>query len=518
MVIEPNTVIRIYKNIPLDGTYNHTLLFTSASQQKAYFSNPEHNIPVNSYQRVVSGKMRIQKRAEQLYNCNYLSFQNSNYGTKWFYAFITGVEFINNETSEITFEIDVMQTYLFDVTLKQCFVVREHSVTDNIGENIKPEQVATGEYIFSDYAPAMIMSEFCVILAIVDVDTASDGNLYDGIYGGAKLWAFKSTDVQGINTKIASYIQKPESIVTAYMCPKAMLPDVPTGGIVVPYGANGGVYNILFDTITGTESFGNYVPKNKKLYTYPFNYFNIDNASGQSLPLRYEFFDNLTPAITIQGTITQPVKVICRPISYKGVPSYSEAGGYTSLNTESITIESYPMCSWNTDTFKQWVAQNSVPLALNTVSNIANATVASNYSVYPKASAITGTLGTVTGLLAQTYSASIAADTCRGTFNNGCVNVATGKQQFYKSRVHVTENFARMIDQYFDMFGYTCNEIKIPNRDSRPHWNFVKTNGCVLQGNAPVDYVRKICSIYDTGITFWKNADDVGNYSLDNRP
>ena len=30
------------------------------------------------------------------------------------------------------------------------------------------------------------------------------------------------------------------------------------------------------------------------------------------------------------------------------------------------------------------------------------------------------------------------------------------------------------------------------------------------------DDVRKICSIYDSGITFWKNPSEVGNYSLDN--
>ena len=69
---------------------------------------------------------------------------------------------------------------------------------------------------------------------------------------------------------------------------------------------------------------------------------------------------------------------------------------------------------------------------------------------------------------------------------------------------------------YFDMFGYATHRVKIPNRSIRPHWNYVKTNGCVLRGNAPADDVRKICTIYDDGITFWKNGDEIGNYSLDN--
>ena len=48
-------------------------------------------------------------------------------------------------------------------------------------------------------------------------------------------------------------------------------------------------------------------------------------------------------------------------------------------------------------------------------------------------------------------------------------------------------------------------------------WTYTKTRGCVLVGDAPADDVRAICNIYDSGITFWKNGNEVGNYSLDNR-
>lgn len=44
--------------------------------------------------------------AENLYDCNYIMFQNASFGTKWFYAFITSVAYENNETSRITMEID----------------------------------------------------------------------------------------------------------------------------------------------------------------------------------------------------------------------------------------------------------------------------------------------------------------------------------------------------------------------------------------------------------------------------
>ena len=86
MYIEPNSNIKIYKNVPLDNTYNHTLYFSSLSSQKAYFHGNsdilKYNLTAQSYQRVVKGSMRIAVKADNLYDCNYLAFQNSSFGTK----------------------------------------------------------------------------------------------------------------------------------------------------------------------------------------------------------------------------------------------------------------------------------------------------------------------------------------------------------------------------------------------------------------------------------------------------
>ena len=73
-----------------------------------------------------------------------------------------------------------------------------------------------------------------------------------------------------------------------------------------------------------------------------------------------------------------------------------------------------------------------------------------------------------------------------------------------------------MIDDYFSMFGYSVRRIKKPNRFTRPHWNYVKTIGATITGSVPADDMRKICQIYDAGITFWKRGSEVGRYDLDN--
>ena len=106
----------------------------------------------------------------------------------------------------------------------------------------------------------------------------------------------------------------------------------------------------------------------------------------------------------------------------------------------------------------------------------------------------------------------------KGTFNNGGANVALGKQQFYGGRCSVNRVQAKIIDDFFSLYGYAIKQVVKPNRSARPHWNYVKTVGCVCTGSVPSDDMNKICSIYDHGITFWNNGNEIGQYSLDNSP
>ena len=81
MYIEPNTNIRILKDVPLDTTYDHTIYFSSATSQTNYFAGlTKYNLNNQTYQRVKRGYARVQRKAEDLYDCNYMMFQNSAYG------------------------------------------------------------------------------------------------------------------------------------------------------------------------------------------------------------------------------------------------------------------------------------------------------------------------------------------------------------------------------------------------------------------------------------------------------
>lgn len=516
MYINPETNIKLLKNVPLDNTYQHTIYFSSKSSQSSYFSGlTKYNLTGYTYQRVKKGVCRVGIKADSLYDCNYMMFQNSAYGSKWFYAFITSVEFVNNECSEISFEIDVMQTWHFDYEPEYCFVEREHSTQDVIGAHVEPEPVELGEYTMNGYKPVMFMTDMVVCIAIVDVDGGTDGTLYDGIYGGASLWVYDSTDAQSINSKIDEYLESPDSIIGMYMFPKVFIGGKIPSTHRLTSSSSAMATVVELPAVTPKDALDGYVPKNKKLYTYPYTFLHIDNASGGELNLRYELFNSGYPWVEISGTITQPVVAILRPADYKGVPPTTALSGATTLNTESIQLANYPMCSWSMDAYEAWVAQNAIPLGINAITTgaIIDSSLAGGFSV---ASANNTIISQVSSVLTQAYRASIAADISKGSTNNGCANVANHKQQFYYGRCSITRYYARIIDDYFTMFGYATNRLKKPNRNSRPHWNYVKTVGAVLTGSVPADDMKKLCSIYDTGVTFWKNGSEVGNYSLDN--
>lgn len=543
MYVEPNTNVRILRQAPVDPEYNNTLLFQTDAQQTRYFMGlTKYNLSNYTYQRVQKGICRVGINAENLYDCNYMMFQNNAFGNKWFYAFIDNVEYVNNTTSEVRFTIDVLQTWrhFLDWEFNSVFVEREHSATDEIGDNIIPETLQTGEHIFNNYGYLETVSgsplnlhELGIIVAVVEVvgeegeqHPVARGTLYDGIYGGAMLYGYSATQsgVEGVNSKIDEYVEAPDSIIGIYMCPKNLIPiTVIDTGNAIPFNAKQLPILCQISAVSKTDTLNGYLPKNAKLYTYPYNFYHIDNGAGQTLALRYEFFENLSPNVVVESELTQPVKVVCRPTNYKGVTTPFHALNYKeTLNTECISLDNYPMCSWNVDAWEAWVAQNSIPMILGAGGRIASmaggATAIASGSYGALAGTAGGLVSSATSILSQLYSASIHADISKGVFNNGGVNCGNEKQDFFAGRCSVNAQQAKIIDDYFSMFGYATKEVKLPNLFTRPNWNYIKTIGCTIKGAIPSDDEREICRIFDRGITCWHNASTFGDYSQNNAP
>jgi len=179
--IEPVGVIRLLKNVPLDNTYTNSISWvaeadrTAENNQIYHFENDftNYRFTKEQYQRVKEGVLRLNINdmlapvtLAQIYDCNYMMFINqgitgytettpptpiytTNYPNKYFYAFINRIEYVNEQCVNIYYEIDVIQTWYFEWLngLQKSFIIRTHSSTDAIGDNLVPENFDYGDLI-----------------------------------------------------------------------------------------------------------------------------------------------------------------------------------------------------------------------------------------------------------------------------------------------------------------------------------------------------------------------------------
>ena len=126
MEIMPINKVRLIKGVPFTISYQDIIQFDNSTAQLNYFNSLPHlEIDNITYVRQTT-KIKVPYNRESLLDYNYLYFQNSNYGDKIFYAFITKVEYVNPNTSAISFVIDEWQTWCFDITFMPTFIERKH--------------------------------------------------------------------------------------------------------------------------------------------------------------------------------------------------------------------------------------------------------------------------------------------------------------------------------------------------------------------------------------------------------
>lgn len=77
------------------------------------------------------GKCRIEFPTSTVSQCNFITFTNASFENVTFYARVTNWEYVNNVTSDIMYEIDWFQTYMFNVEYKDAKIEREHLSEDD---------------------------------------------------------------------------------------------------------------------------------------------------------------------------------------------------------------------------------------------------------------------------------------------------------------------------------------------------------------------------------------------------
>ena len=537
ITVTPQGQVYICKT-PLENDYKNQLTFATKIAQENYFNSTIIKTLDNYTYIKKDNVIKVGINIDEIIDCNYLFYKNTGFSNKIYYCFITKMEYINENCTAITIETDCFQTWYFDIRYKKCFVEREHVNDDSIGVHTIPEGLETGDYV-DQYVDNDEMSGLnfltkgghspYVVLAVsetgLDVALPDGSRIYNNVYSGLIFLTFPNT--QDVD-KYINYIQHKiteDIIYAAFMCPYEIATD---GGnfewSTFTDGTTSFQYAFIKYTTIATQmglveinkpnNLDTYIPRNKKLLTFPYRYFNIANNSGSSATYKYEYFNSRDGRDVCQFNMLGAISPGC---SIRLIP-YNYKCGKTEFNyihkevEESIVAGKLPTCGWTNDAYTNWLTQNAINIPLDIASDIVKTGVGIATGNVALAG---GGLAGIGGTMAEIYQHSLIPTTAKGGVNQGDLNFAD-KLCFSVYKKSIKYEYAKIIDNYFDMFGYKVNDVKIPNITGRQNWNYVKTIDCNFDGDIPQTDLNIIRTMFNNGVTLWHNPNSMYNYSNSN--
>jgi len=407
------------------------------------------------------------------------------------------------------------------------------------GANLIPEGLETGEYVIKQYHTIDYLDVYYVIAYLGDyiyTDNQADqifvgqaGYKYNGIFSSVTYIIANESGFKYLMSQMKNETNS-ANILTIFTIPKLAFNgiDYPEsyssssktwdskGFQVLDFDQDSVSFTVRslpsLDGLTSLEN--NYVPRNKKLLTHPYIYLACNPTVGSGNIYRYEDFNENHPVFDLISEINPNPQVLCIPMGYR------HAGKTYGTNLQDLSsISGYPSISYRNDNFNVWLAENSNMLNINlakenlnyqqtTTNNILNTLENSFNTAKRVASTLkngdrTNALLDLINGLSDSQSAGINQG-----FNeaNHHLNIKSQLAQIERQKMLpdsavlsgnnstllgynlinsqifttycIKEEFARKLDRYFDMYGYLTNNVKIPNLNNRPNWNYVKTIRC----------------------------------------
>lgn len=535
MAVTPNSDLFLIK-CPLELDDRNQITFSDSESQANYFRSLPHLLIEDiTYQRKDS-IIRYPAHIDSLIEYNYCMYKNTAYSNKWFYAYITGMRYVNDNMTEISIRTDVFQTWQFKLSYKRSFIEREHVNDDTLGKHTVPESLETGSYICNSMGSLFSSgNETYIAIATTYADPLNTNPFhtrYNGVFSGTII--VLAEDAFAATKFLLGYdaADKGDSITGIYLIPKVLC-GTPTFETITIEGRTTRVAVLDFtDTVTdlGTSSnitaptsLDGYTPKNNKARVYPYSYFYVSNNTGADVDFHYEDFINNTASFKTIGSVTPGCSIRCVPLNYNKL---ADSNGSTKSYNSGITGAKYPICSWNTDVYTNWLTQNGVNLSLGVGGGVlAIAGAAAGLALAPEltvpvllgaAATAAGGVGAIANTVGQVYEHSLTPPQAQGNSNAGDVAYSAGKMDIPYYRMTIRREYAEIIDNYFSMFGYKVNTVKVPNVTGRSNWNFVKTIGANIEAEIPQEDLQNIKNLFNNGITLWHTTSHYLDYSQNN--
>lgn len=519
----PSSVIHILAGVPLNNSYEHTLYFETRAEQTTYFLGRKvKTFDKFSYLR----PDQVIKVAGDVANArtwNYLMFQND--AGKWYYHFINKVVYLNDSAVELHIDLDVMQTFQFDWNLHECFIERTHTKTDEFGEHTIPEGLETGPLIRYAQSP-VDMGDMCIMILMSTNSTGDQvwGKMYGGVYSGLAAYAVDTSKINKLNEwfGLANRDGFIDAIVSMWMYPKGMVSiegDWDSDSTILHTVTNvrQDIEINLDDPFHDGISIDGARVYNNKLFTYPYTMLYISNNMGGCAVYHRERFDtDQTHTFKLEGALSPDSGVQLSPRGYKKV------GGDLYNYEEGLSLPAFPTCAWHSDTYLVWLAQNqnahkftqaqaTIQAGAGALSAVASIPTGNINGALAGLGAGVQALFQTQQLMAQKADMALQPDQARGN-HSGSINMTHGRPGFSAYWMCITKEYARSIDDYFTRYGYKINRVDVPQLHNRPLFTYIKTVGSLVTGEMGAEDQLKIQAIFDKGVTFWADPDEVGNF------
>ena len=427
----------LINNVDIDVSYNHTYdHFKTAQEQENFFkAKAFKTVAQGTYFRLNNGVIKVPFLADDIQSAKYLMWKN-DVNNKWYYAFVTSVDYVNPNTSAVSYDIDVIQTYFFDVRWKQSFVERCHTRRYNTDGtpviNIEDEGLDYGSS-YKTLKRTNLIQFPDISFVIVGLKQPLAGKPYmaeiNNIPTGLTYYVFpiglnlsgersvkasngrQTVDLPTVGTALKYLTQSKEYVnnvgsvtlipffpsskasasldkasgVLTFTCSDLFFES---GKVSIPNEVEttltlariSGISGINMYEVTDGESIYSSFPKysESKLLMYPYSFIELTDDRGDTLPLRMEYINGGKGNVTIGicGTISHRSKQSFLVKNYMCQGYNQETGIHDDSLFEIPVIDdytaSYLQSSSNSIRASQSANKNNVFLAKRTASNIYN--------------------------------------------------------------------------------------------------------------------------------------------------
>lgn len=543
-------------NVPLENDYKNQLTFATKNSQETYFNSKIIKTFDNYTYIKKDSVIKLGVNIDDIIGCNYLFYRNNGFSNRYYYCFITNKEYINENVTAITIDTDVFQTYQFDMTFDYSYVEREHVSDDSVGLHTIPEGLETGDYVCNGVTSLYgggNSTYTCMAVSANELPSAMAVNestlRYNGIFSGVAYVFFETNGVSPDYLSAGKFINlmdslgKGDAISSIFLVPSTISGTLTFTKYTIVDGNNvtreihacvspaSDTATVLgtVNSITSPATLNGYTPRNNKLKVYPYNYFYISNNVGSDAEFHYEDFVSNTASFKTVGSITPGCSIKCFPLNYKKLQDSSTTPATSYSYNYGIVGAKYPMCSWTSDAYLNWLTQNGINIGGRYINAkegaigqallegiVGMGTSLATGQADVGLTQAGGMLGDIVGTMVENYRRDLMPNSASGSLNSGDVTYSFGKMDIPLYKMSIKYEYAVIIDKYFDMFGYKVNELKVPNIFTRTYWNYIKTIGCELHGDIPQEHLNILKGIFNKGITLWHDYNHYLDYSQNN--